>query len=204
MGHQFVKASQAITPPNGQTGSNSSSPPSGCIQLSFDPSSPLLATKLGEASSTVWVWDVTAAELRAVLVFHGDVSSITWHPTIRETLLVTCEGDAYNSTIFIWDPLSEGPKSVEFSGQLSNNKIQTLWLNLDNVEPGALFASDGEEYLLASLVADSEDGPLPWPADGDTSSFLGSAKSEYSTVPDDAYDEEEPSELDDTFCFKKA
>lgn len=196
-----MRASHAITPPNGQIGPNSSAA-SSCVLLSFDPSSALLATKLGEAPSTIWVWDVTAAELRAVLVFHGSVSSIAWHPTIRETLLVACEGDAYNSTIFIWDPLSEGPKPVDFSGHLSNGKVQAGWLSLDNVDPGALFASDGKEYLLASLVADSDDGPLPWPADGDISGFLSSARSEYSTLSDDAY-EEEPSELDDTFCFKK-
>lgn len=117
-------------------------------------------------------------------------------------MLVTCEGDAYESTIFIWDPLSEGPKPVDFSEHLSNGKVQAVWLHLDDVEPGALFASDEREYLLASLVADSEDGPLPWPADGEISGLLSSARSEYPAVPDDAY-EEEPSELDDTFYFKK-
>lgn len=197
-----MQASHAITPPSGQIGSNSSVQ-SGCVLLSFDPSSPLLATKLGEAPSTIWIWDVTAAELRAVLVFHGNVSHISWHPIIRETLMVGCEGDAYSSTMFIWDPLSEGPKPVDFSGHLSNGKLQAAWLSLDNVEPGALVASDGSDYLLASLVVDNEDGPLPWPADGDISGLLSSARSEYPTVPDDAYDEEESSELDDTFCFKK-
>lgn len=197
-----MRASHTITPPNGEAGSNSS-PLSGCVLLSYDPSSALLATKLGEAPSTLWIWDVTAAELRAVLVFHGNVSSTAWHSTIRETLLVTCEGDAYKSTIFTWDPLSQGPKSVDFSEHLSNGKVQAVWLGLDNVDPGVLFASDGSEYLLASLVADSEDGPLPWPADGDMSSLLSSARSEYPTVSDDDAYDEEPSELEDTFCFKK-
>lgn len=137
-------------------------------------------------------------------MFHGNVSSVAWHPTIRETLLVTCDGDAYNSTLFTWDPLSGGPQPVDFSGHLSNGKVQAVWLGLDNVDPGVLFASDGREYLLASLVAENEDdGPLPWPADGDTSSLLSSARSEYPTAPDDDAYEEEPSELEDTFCFKK-
>lgn len=103
--------------------------------------------------------------------------------------------------MFTWDPLSGGPQSIDFSEQLSSGKVQASWLNLGNVEPGALFASDSKEYLLASLAADNEEGPLLWPADGD-SSGLSSTGSDCPTVPDDAYDEE-PSELDDTFCFKK-
>lgn len=133
-------------------------------------------------------------------MFHENVSHISWHPIIRETLLITCDGDAYNSVVFLWDPLSEGPKPVDFSEHLSRGKLQAIWLKLDNTDPGALFVSDGKEYLLASL-AEGEDGALPWLDDSEISGLLSSARSQYPTGPD-AYDEE-PSELDDTFCFKR-
>lgn len=166
--------------------------------MSFDSSSVLLATKLEDAPTTVWIWDTTAAELRAVLLFHGSISRISWHPTIRETLLVTCDGDSYNSLVFLWDPLSEGPKPVDFSGRLSHGKLHALWLNIPNLDPGALFVSNGREYLLASLAED-EEGPVPWSADAEIS---GLDHTDY-LASTDAYDED-ASQLDDTFCFKRS
>lgn len=136
-----------------------------------------------------------AAELRAVLLFHGNVSRVLWHPTIRETMLIACDGDAYDPLVFVWDPLSEGPKSVDFSGQLSNGKVHATWLCLDVVEPGALFASDGREYLLASLAND-EDDSVPWSVGSDPTYLLD------NTEDFEAFDEE-ASQVDDTFCFKK-
>src|SRR4051794_18141556 len=82
---------------------------SGCCHLSFDAASGLLATKIEEAPGAVWIWDVRASELRAVLLFYVDVAGISWHPTVRETLLLKCEGNLYNDVVFAWDPLSEGP-----------------------------------------------------------------------------------------------
>lgn len=165
--------------------------------MSFDPSSALLATKLEEAPSTIWIWDIATAELRAVLIFHGNVSQVLWHPIIRETLLVSCDGDAYKSLIFLWDPLSEGPQTCSFSEHLPNGRLHALWLNIPNLEPGALFACDDAEYLLASM-AENDNEPVPWSADGDSDVL---EVTEHSTS-EDAYDDE-PSQLDDTFCFKR-
>lgn len=168
--------------------------------MSFDSSSALLATKLEEAPSTLWVWDVAAAELRAVLIFHGNVSRVSWHPTIRETMLVTCDGDAYKALIFFWDPLSEGPQTCNFTERLPNGSVQAAhWLNLPNLEPGALFASDNRDCLLASL-AENDDDPVPWSTESeDSSDALDMAEHSMSADP---YDDE-ASQLDDTFCFKR-
>lgn len=167
--------------------------------MSFDPSSALLATKLEEAPSTLWIWDVAAAELRAILIFHGNVSRVSWHPTIRETALITCDGDAYKMLVFLWDPLSEGPQSCNFSERLPNGNVQALWLNVPTLEPGAIFASNGGEYLLASL-AENDDEPVPWSTDGEDGEELD--MTEHSMSGGDAY-EDEASQLDDTFCFKR-
>lgn len=170
--------------------------------MAFDASSVLLATKLEDAQSTIWIWDTTTAELRAVLLFHGNISRFSWHPTIRETLLIICEGDAYNSLSFVWDPLSGGPKPLDFSDRLSSGKLQVHWLNINGLEPGALFASDSREYLLASLAVD-EGESIPWSADGESSTLLSDNSPHLMTAHHDDEYEEEASELDDTFCFKK-
>lgn len=172
--------------------------PSGIASASFDPSSTLLATRLEDAPSTLWIWEIATAELRAALLFHGNVSRVLWHPTIRETLLVICEGDAYNSLVFSWDPLSEGPQTIDLSERLPNGKVQPVWLNLQSLETGALFASDNRNYLLASL-AENDDEPVPWPADSEDNNFSDVTDHSMSA---NAYDDE-ASQLDDTFCFKK-
>lgn len=170
----------------------------GIVSASFDPSSTLLATRLEEAPSTLWIWDISTAELRAVLLFHGNVSRVLWHPAIRETLLVICDGDAYNSLVFSWDPLSEGPQTVDLSERLPNGKVQAVWLDLHALEPGALFASDDKNYLLASL-ADNDDESVPWTPDNGDSNFSDTTDNSTSA---NAYDDE-VSQLDDTFCFKR-
>ncbi|KAJ4425070.1 hypothetical protein N0V82_000352 [Gnomoniopsis sp. IMI 355080] len=196
-GHHFVRALQTIIPPNAQQ--RGIGPfPSGIASASFDPTSTLLATRLEEAPSTLWVWEIASAELRAALLFHGNVSQVIWHPTIRETMLVICEGDAYNSLVFSWDPLSEGPQTIDLSERLPNGKVQATWLSLHSLEPGALFASDNRNYLLASL-AENDDETVPWPADSENSNFSDVTDHSMSA---NAYDDE-ASQLDDTFCFKK-
>ncbi|CAN8096688.1 unnamed protein product [Discula destructiva] len=197
LGHHFVKALQTLSPPNALPGANSPSP-SGIAFMSFDPSSALLATKLEQAPSTLWIWDVPAAELRAVLIFHGTVSRISWHPAIRETLLITCEGEAYKSLVFLWDPLSKGPQTCNFSERLPHGNLQALWLNLPSLEPGALFVSDNKDYLLVSLAEDDDD-PVPWSMNGEDGESEG--MTDHSMSPD-LYDQE-ASQLDDTFHFRR-
>lgn len=126
------------------------------------------------------------------------MSQTLWHPTIRETLLVTCDGDAYSSLVFSWDPLSEGPQTVDFSGRLPNGKVRAVWLNLPALEFGALFASDDRNYLIASL-AEKDDEAVPWLVYGEDSDLLDTSEHSMSEV---AYDDE-ASQLDDTFCFKR-
>lgn len=195
-GHHFLRAPQTISPPTGQAGG------SGCALAVFDPSSTLLATKLEESPGTLWVWDVEAAELRAVLLFHGTVSRLSWHPTIRETLLVSCEGESHNSLAFSWDPLSEGPRPIDFSGRLSSGKVQVLWLQIDGLEPAALFASDSSRYMLASLAED-DDESVPWAAADQQISPQYAKPPHVTDAHVDGMSEEENSELDDTFCFKR-
>lgn len=126
------------------------------------------------------------------------MSRVLWHPTIRETLLVICDGDAYNSLIFSWDPLSEGPQTVDLSERLPDGKVQAVWLSLQALEPGAIFASDHKNYLLASL-ADNDDESVPWLPDNEDSNFSDTTDHSMSA---NAYDDE-VSQLDDTFRFKE-
>lgn len=121
-----------------------------------------------------------------------------WHPTIRETLLVICEGDSYNSLVFLWDPLSEGPQTVDLSNRLADGKVQAVWLDLQSMEPGGFFASDNRNYLLVSL-AENDDEPVPWPADSENNRFSDVTDHSMSA---NAYDDE-ASQLDDTFSFRK-
>lgn len=115
---------------------------------------------------------------------------------------MSCEGDSHNSLAFTWDPLSEGPRPIDFTGQLSNGKVQVLWLQVDGLEPGALFASDNSRYMLAAL-ADDDDESVPWIADDQQSGPLNESSPRVNTAQIDNSSEGETSELDDTFCFKR-
>jgi len=154
---------------------------------------------------------VLVAELRAVLLFHGSISAMSWHPSIPETLLIRCEGDQYDGLVFVWDPLSEGPRSVDFAQHLPRAKTagkwRALWLGLDASCPPSLFLSDAQNYLLASLTEPDQE-TLPW--DNLAGSDIRRAESPLELVPaEDAelealdVGEEDNSELEDTFVHKR-
>lgn len=208
--HTFIKAMQAISPP-GRSSKATSDPKTGVSSMSFDASSGLMATRLDDTPSTLWIWDLQASELRAVLVFHSDVQSATWHPNLRETLLIQCDGDLYDGIVFVWDPLSEGPRTVDFTSHLPDKKVvgrsRALWLCLDDSEAPSLFFSDGQNYVLAS-VTESDHERLFWQDGGGIETQR--QESPLELVPaagsDDPYLDEEDdgdiSELEDTFIHK--
>ncbi|KAK4106241.1 TolB, C-terminal domain-containing protein [Parathielavia hyrcaniae] len=216
--HTFLRTTQAISPAPALR--DNSEPISGCASISFDPSSVLVATRQDDSPGTVWIWDVQAAELRAVLLFHGNVATLLWHPRIPETLLVRCEGDQYNGLIFAWDPLSEGPRSVDFVPHLPGAKavgrVRSMWLGFDPSSYPSVFFSDAQNYVLACL-GDTDHGPTPW---GEAESagtspsgerhqqreesplHLVPASGMRSEVPD-LEDVDGCSELEDTFVHKR-
>ncbi|KAK4123350.1 TolB, C-terminal domain-containing protein [Parathielavia appendiculata] len=216
--HTFLRTTQAISPAPALR--DISEPVSGCASISFDPSSVLFATRQDDSPGTVWIWDVQAAELRAVLLFHGNVATLSWHPRIPETLLVRCEGDEYNGLIFVWDPLSEGPRSVDFAPHLPGAKavgrVRTLWLGSDISSHPSVFFSDAQNYVLACLGA-ADQGVTPWgeaeSAEPSLSGELHERREESplhlvpafgmrSGVPE-SEDVDGCSELEDTFVHKR-
>lgn len=193
---------------------------SGCASLLFDPSSALVATRQDDSPSTVWIWDVQAAELRAVLLFNGNVAGLSWHPRIAETLLVRCEGDQYNGLIFVWDPLSEGPRSLDFArhlpGAKAGGRLRVQWLGAETSSHPSVFFSDAQNYVLAWL-GETDQGPPPWGDYGPSRrhSFSEECKerdeSPLDLVPasrtrpevPDLDEDDDYSEMEDTFVFKR-
>ncbi|KAF9875588.1 WD40 domain-containing protein [Colletotrichum karsti] len=208
--HTFVKATQSVSAPGRVSGGIVDAKP-GRTSAVFDSSSSLLATALEEWPSTVWIWDIESSELRAVLVFHGNISTLSWHPTQREVLMITCENDSYAGLVFAWDPLSDGPKTLDFAARLPDAKLfgksQVSWLNW-NGESAVLLLGDTKHHLLGSL-ADSEDAGAPW-QDGQRSDLTmttGKDETQLDPAAFDDFDEDlsnlDMSEVDDTFSFKK-
>ncbi|KAI1768860.1 hypothetical protein GGR53DRAFT_530483 [Hypoxylon sp. FL1150] len=214
---KFVKAAQAVTPQ--WTNMNSLQDPiSGCNLAKFDISSSLLATRLDDAPGTIWIWDIPSSDLRAVLMFHADVTKLEWHPVQPELLLIRCEGGAYGGLVFIWDPLSHGPLSIDMEHKIPGavgNKTHATWLWLKTTtESAAIFFTNTTTCMITSL-ADSDEEPLPW-QDGSATTYpinhkgdaamqssglaLPTEDAENSIVLDS---DDDTGELDDTFQFQK-
>ena len=192
----------------------------GCSVAAFDASSTLLATRLEDSPCTVWVWDMAAAELRAVLLFHSSVT-FSWHPSAREELLISCQEDSSLGIFYVWDPTSQGPRPIFVDDYLpsprSGGKPHASWLNRESEFP-ELVLSNTQHFALLSL-ADPELDADPWrPADGvaredadaeadaplmstgrldDGGASLGSAKPI-------VIKQQDATALDDTFSFRYA
>ncbi|EKJ67948.1 hypothetical protein FPSE_11759 [Fusarium pseudograminearum CS3096] len=202
--YTFLRANQMVSPPSRSVdGKPSPEVKTGCSSLTFDASSTLLVTRLDDAPTTLWIWDVTAAELRAVLMFHSAVE-YQWHPTARELLLVTCQDDKYRGVSFVWDPLSEGPKPVSLGSHLPNGKLtgkpQAAWINGEPEFP-VLLLSDAQNGVLVSC-ADAAQCPTPWHEGAAGDRTLGSVHDIADTVDVSALMADDTSTLDDTFSFK--
>ncbi|PHH89936.1 hypothetical protein CDD83_4912 [Cordyceps sp. RAO-2017] len=194
----FQRATLTIAPPGPPPdgkGAGSASP--GCSLAGFDASSTLLATRLDDAPSTLWIWDLAAAELRAVLIFHSHVT-FHWHPLCREVLLVTCQDEGRRGASFVWDPLSNGPVPVSPEHHLpaakeataAAGKPRVAWISRESDFPELLVA-DAQHYVLLSLSGPGDDSVNPW-AEEDWQD--GTAMPEADDL----------SALDDTFSFKHA
>jgi hypothetical protein len=204
----FHRATQQISPPAPTADSKSSGGLRlGCSAVSFDASSNLVATRLDGSPTTIWIWDLAAAELRAVLLFHSPVE-FYWHPKIRELLLVTCQEEPLRSVPFIWDPLSDGPTCIpigqDFPGGQASGRLQATWISQDS-ETATILLSDSQHSRLV-LLSESEDSPVHWQLDS-TSERLGpgSARSISGSMRDGVGNEglDDTSLLEDTFLFKR-
>ncbi|KAL2024636.1 hypothetical protein VTK56DRAFT_6837 [Thermocarpiscus australiensis] len=213
--HTFLRAMQPISP--SPRPRDDPELMSGCASISFDSSSALVATLLDAFPGTIWIWDLQVAELRAVLLFHGNVSDLSWHPHVPETLLARCEGDQYTGLVFAWDPLSGGPRSVDFRqhlpGAKAGTKPRALWLGLDASNPPSIFISDAQNYVLA-CIGEVDQGLPPW--GGQRSSERGVSRERREESPLDLIpasgtgpetlqieEDDDYSELEDTFVHKR-
>ncbi|KAF5018868.1 hypothetical protein F66182_9160 [Fusarium sp. NRRL 66182] len=202
--YTFLRANQIISPQSRLVdGKPSADVRAGCSSLTFDASSTLLATRLDDTPSTLWIWDVIAAELRAVLMFHSTVD-FQWHPTARELLLVTCQDIKYRGVSFIWDPLSEGPKPISLEAHLTDGKIvgktRITWIDGESEFP-VLLLSDAQRGVLMSC-ADTVHCPTPWREGAVGDRTLGSMHDIGDTLDVSALMPDDTSTLDDTFAFK--
>ncbi|KAL2752681.1 hypothetical protein ACRALDRAFT_1072549 [Sodiomyces alcalophilus JCM 7366] len=162
--HTFVRATQIVSAPSFQPSGNGAELKVGCASAAFDSSSSLLATRLEEAPSTVWIWDLVSSELRAVLIFHANISSFSWHPDIRELLMMSCESDNYSNLIFLWEPLWDGPRVLDFGSHIPDSKTggktQSSWVSWPG-QPAVVFFGNTRHCIMATC-AGSKDTPTSW------------------------------------------
>ncbi|OLN81833.1 WD repeat-containing protein WRAP73 [Colletotrichum chlorophyti] len=208
--HSFLRAIQSVSAPS-RTSNGTVEARIGRNLALFDASSSLLATVLEDWPSTVWVWDLASSELRAVLIFHSNIVQFSWHPTQRELLMITCEGDKYTGLVFVWDPLSDGPKTVDFGKRLPDTKVlgksQASWLDWAG-ESAVLLVGDTKHHLMVSL-AEPEHSAAPWQdaQRNDLTMTTGKDETQLDAPALDEFDEDlsglDMSEVDDTFSFKR-
>ncbi|KAH8769674.1 hypothetical protein BGZ57DRAFT_888701 [Hyaloscypha finlandica] len=162
---EFVAATQAICPPtSGSSPPTNAEPKTGTNFMSFDTSGSLLATRMENMPTTIWIWDLGTRILRAVMILHAPIAKATWHPTINELLMIRCEGEESRGLVHLWDPSCSTPKILDFAAQIPGGKVigKTIgrWLNAQSGS-SAIFFSDSQDCILASIPG-SEDEEVPW------------------------------------------
>lgn len=131
----------------------------------LDISGTLLATKVEEMPSAVWVWDVGSRSLRALLIMHAPVARMAFHPSVNELLMIRCEGEENKGRVQLWDPSWEAPRIINFGTRLPEGKIIgksiIRWLNIASAFP-SIFFSDSQDCILMSLSEPEDTEKVPW------------------------------------------
>ncbi|TQV94564.1 WD40 domain-containing protein [Cordyceps javanica] len=203
--HTFQRATQPISPPGVPSDGKTIEAKPGCSSLAFDASSTLLATKLDDAPCTIWIWDIAAAELRAVLVFHS-VVTFAWHKHLRELLLITSQDESRQGLSYLWDPLLQGPTPVvpeEFISVKNSVgapiKAQISWINTDLDYPLALL-STAQQYRVLSL-GEGDQVPETWQGASKWDNETPRKREFDPDISDISIDDGAP--VEDTFSFRK-
>ncbi|KAJ8065591.1 hypothetical protein OCU04_006267 [Sclerotinia nivalis] len=161
---EFVRAKQSTSPPTASAIPTADSK-TGTSMMTFDISGTLLATKIEEMPSAVWVWDVGSRSLRALLIMHAPVARVTFHPSVNELLMIRCEGEENKGRVQLWDPSWITPRIITFGMQLPEGKIIgksiIRWLNVVSAFP-SIFFSDSQDCILMSLSKAEDTGMVPW------------------------------------------
>jgi hypothetical protein len=163
---EFIKANQTTCPPtSGSSPINDSNAKTGTNMMLFDGSGTLLATKIENMPTALWIWDIGNRILRTVMILHAPIAKATWHPTIDELLMIRCEGEESRGLVHLWDPSWESPKIIDFAAQLAGGKVigKTIarWLNAECPSP-AIFFSDSQDCIMASISTPDSPTDLPW------------------------------------------
>ncbi|KKA31048.1 hypothetical protein TD95_002973 [Thielaviopsis punctulata] len=214
----FMRTTHAFSPPERKSlAPVGSETIPGCLMAEFDSSSNLLATVVEEYRSTLWIWDLTDSDLRAVVLFHGSISRISWHPQTPELLLITtaaAEGGPSNAA-YVWDPLSEGPRAMPFPAQpvkpgKAVPRLRAHWV-AHMTEPPVVLLNDGSN---GTMVALSEEGEQQVDSkmgnDGLWENAVLTAKVLHKSAPnmklvedvEMTFTDDGTTKLDDTFFFK--
>lgn len=147
-------------------------------------------------------------------MFHTEISRVEWHPSQAELLLVYCEGEDHDGVVFVWDPLSDGPRSADIKHNLPGGKLSgkltTCWLRTP-MGPASLFFADEKSCFLGSVTdSDVDVDHVPWrmyQAMSCVDRSLAAQSPRDSTreiAGDDSDLGDDASPLDDTFHFKKS
>ncbi|KAI9646200.1 hypothetical protein NHQ30_005640 [Ciborinia camelliae] len=161
---EFTRAKQPTSPPTA-TAIPTTEPKTGTNIMTFDISGTLLATKVEEMPSAVWVWDVGSRSLRALLIMHAPVARATFHPSVNELLMIRCDGEENKGRVQLWDPSWEAPRIINIGMQLPEGKIIgksiIRWLNVASAFP-SIFFSDSQDCILMSLSKPEDTEKVPW------------------------------------------
>ena len=128
---------------------------------------------------------------------------MAWHPTIKESLLITCQDESRPGVFYEWDPLSEGPKTILSHDYLprknmfdAKERTEIHWVN-DGSDAATLLISNTQNCRLLS-TAEAESNLDRWRYDAQLTSEPESWQNEeVSTLTGD--DGNLP---DNTFSFK--
>ncbi|KAI9893305.1 MAG: hypothetical protein M1814_000435 [Vezdaea aestivalis] len=132
-------AMQPISPPVLKSTPSEGSVRAGVSLLSFSAAAGgLMATRADNVPTSLWIWDLEALTLKVVLVHHSPVRVASWHPTIKDLLLIQCTNA--DGCLYLWKSTWDKPRVSRLPFDKATGTIEAQWLWTDaprSISPGA-------------------------------------------------------------------
>ena len=154
----YSRAAKPASPPTEEAKEKS------CISrishLVFNASGTLLASRSQSIPTSVWIWSMDTLSLVAVLIHHGSIKRLQWHPEKEGLLMIHCS--TQDPVIHIWNSDSNSVPTIrKMPLEKSGGKLEARWLCDAPKDKPRLMLANAQNYAVQYAFEKDETSDMP-------------------------------------------
>ncbi|KAL8689132.1 MAG: hypothetical protein Q9218_005129 [Villophora microphyllina] len=154
LGRAYAETGQAAVPPSQDSFAASKEKMMGLGPMKFNIDGTLLASRSSATPSTLWIHSLKTGRALTALIHHSPITSVRWHHTIHDLLLVQCTTP--EPRVYLWRASWSTPRVHNLPLKAPVGHMRACWLSSD--ERSIQFVlSNTNETAIERLTLDGEE-----------------------------------------------